>query len=91
MTLTRREYHALTRGFILQELFRRVEPHHRTIGTFLKEEVFDALGLNISIGLPEEDQEKTKVADNVALTHQEVRNIQYTLLVARHGLVVTGF
>ena len=91
MTLTRREYHALTRGFILQELFRRVEPHHRTIGTFLKEEVFDALGLNISIGLPEEDQEKTKVADNVALTHQEVRNILRAAIAAWLGFVVRGF
>ena len=74
MTLSRREYHALTRGFIIQELFRRVEPHHRSIGTFLKAEVFDPLGLNISIGLSEEEQKKTKIAANVSLTDQEVRN-----------------
>ena len=75
MTLTRREYHALTRGFIIQELFRRVEPHHRSIGTFLKAEVFDPLGLHINIGLSEEEQKKAKIADNVCLTGQEVRNI----------------
>ena len=75
MTLTRREYHALTRGFIIQELFRRVEPHHRSVGAFLKAEVFDPLGLHISIGLSEEEQEKAKIADNVRLTDQEVGNI----------------
>ena len=74
MTVSRREYHALTRGFIIQELFRRVEPQHRSIGTFLKAEVFDPLGLHISIGLSEEEQEKAKIADNVSLTEQEVRN-----------------
>ena len=76
----RREYHALTRGFIIQEIFRRVEPQHRTIGTFLKAELFDPLGLNISIGLSEEDQKKRKIADNVGLTHQEVKNIEWPLL-----------
>ena len=95
MTLTRREYHALTRGFIIQELFRRVEPHHRTIGTFLKAEVFDPLCLNISIGLSEEEQKKTKIAANVSLTDQEVRNKYHTLAawpgLAWPGLVVTGF
>ena len=75
MTLARREYHSLTRGFIIQELFRRVEPHHRSVGAFLKAEVFDPLCLNISIGLSEEEQKKTKIADNVSLTHQEVRNV----------------
>ena len=75
VTLTRRQYHGLTRGFIIQELFRRVEPGHRSIGTFLKAEVFDPLALNISIGLSEEEQKKRKLADNVLLNPQEVRNI----------------
>ena len=52
-----------------------MEPQHRTIGTFLKAELFDPLGLNISIGLSEEEQKKRKIGDNVALTHQEVRNV----------------
>ena len=30
----RREYHALTRGWIVNELFRRVDPAGRTIGEF---------------------------------------------------------
>ena len=86
MTVSRREYHALTRGFIIQELFRRVEPQHRSIGTFLKAEVFDPLGLNISIGLSEEEQKKTKIAANVSLTDQEVRNKYKTHCLAWPGL-----
>ena len=42
-------------------------------------EVFDPLGLNISIGLDEENQKKTKIADNVALTPQEVLELLYLL------------
>jgi hypothetical protein len=33
---TNREYHAATRGLILNEIFRRVEPNRRTIGEFLR-------------------------------------------------------
>ena len=31
-----REYHGITRGFVAQEVFRRVEPAGRTIGQFLR-------------------------------------------------------
>ena len=31
-----REYHATTRGYILNEIFRRVEPSARTMGEFLR-------------------------------------------------------
>ena len=31
-----REYHAVTRGYILNEIFRRVEPSGRTMGEFLR-------------------------------------------------------
>ncbi|MCP5043065.1 MAG: beta-lactamase family protein, partial [bacterium] len=35
----RREYHAITRGWIANEIFRRVDPGGRTIGEFLSEEI----------------------------------------------------
>lgn len=35
-------------------------------------EVFDPLGLNINIGLDEETLKKTRIADNVSLTGEEV-------------------
>ena len=53
-------------------MFRRIEPSKRSVGTFLKMEVFDPLGLNINIGLDEETRKKTRIADNVSLTGEQV-------------------
>ena len=52
---TRREYHALTRGWIANEVFRRVDPAGRTIGEYLREEVSEPLGADAYIGLREEE------------------------------------
>ena len=70
--VSRREYHALTRGMILQEVFRRAEPDNKTLGQFLAENVFTKLGVGVHIGLRPEDQERLKIADCVALSRQEV-------------------
>eukprot|EP00505_MAST-04D_sp_SCG-Rhode-Island_P006432 Stramenopile-MAST_4_protein_6432 len=44
--LKRREYHAQTRGWIANEIVRRVDvPRHRTIGQFLREEVSEKLDI----------------------------------------------
>ncbi len=34
---TVREYHSMSRGFILNEIFRRADPKGRTIGEFLRQ------------------------------------------------------
>jgi len=34
-----RSYHAVTRGFIINEIVRRVDPKKRTIGEFVREEI----------------------------------------------------
>lgn len=49
---TRHGYHLSTLGFYMNELFRRVEPRHRSVGRFLEEEIDPALGLDLHIGLP---------------------------------------
>ena len=36
---TKTQYHMFTRGWILNEIFRRVDPAHRTIGECLQEEI----------------------------------------------------
>ena len=38
-TETRRAYHALTRGWVLNEVVRRVDPEHRTIGEIIQAEI----------------------------------------------------
>jgi CubicO group peptidase (beta-lactamase class C family) len=50
---SRREYHAITRGWIVNELFRRVDPGGRTVGEFLREEISDPLEADAIIGVKE--------------------------------------
>jgi len=50
----RQAYHALTLGFYEGELIRRVDPRHRTLGQFFRDEIAVPLGEDIYIGLPEE-------------------------------------
>lgn len=49
-----REYHAVTRGWIVNELFRRVDPQGRTIGEFLDTE-FGDLARDVKVGLPQSE------------------------------------
>ena len=50
-----REYHALTRGWIVNEIFRRVDPERRTIGEFLRDDIAGPLKADAMIGVPEAD------------------------------------
>ncbi len=49
---TRHGYHTLTVGLYMQELIRRVDPAHRTLGRFFRQEIAEPLGLDFHIGLP---------------------------------------
>ena len=49
----KREYHALTRGWIVNEVFRRVDPEGRTIGEYLREEISGPLEADAIIGVKE--------------------------------------
>jgi CubicO group peptidase (beta-lactamase class C family) len=51
---TRQAYHAITIGFYESELLRRVDPEHRTLGRFFREEIASPLGVEFYIGLPDE-------------------------------------
>ncbi len=51
---TRHGYHAMTIGLYMQELIRRVDPAHRTLGRFFREEIGAPLGVDFFIGLPPE-------------------------------------
>ena len=51
---TRHGYHTMTLGLYMQELIRRVDPAHRTLGRFFHEEIAVPLGLEFFIGLPRE-------------------------------------
>ena len=47
-------YHTMTIGLYMQELIRRVDPAHRTLGRFFEEEIATPLHLDFYIGLPRE-------------------------------------
>ena len=49
---TRHGYHTMTIGLYMQELIRRVDPAHRTLGRFFLDEIAKPLGLEFYIGLP---------------------------------------
>lgn len=50
----RQAYHGITLGFYENELLRRADAAHRTIGRFFQEEIAAPLGLEFYIRLPEE-------------------------------------
>lgn len=50
---TRQAYHALTLGFYENELMRRIDPQHRTLGQFFQDEIATPLGLEVYVRLPE--------------------------------------
>ena len=47
-------YHAMTLGLYAQEIIRRADPSHRTLGEFFREEIAERLHLDFYIGLPPE-------------------------------------
>ncbi len=51
-------YHALTYGWLAGELVRRVDPSHRSLGTFVQEEISRPLGVELWVGLPEEHEHR---------------------------------
>ena len=66
---TRHGYHTMTIGLYMQELIRRVDPAHRTLGRFFHEEIAVPLGLEFYIGLPREipDERLAKRQDALQL------------------------
>merc|ERR1712241_182576 len=48
----KREYHAITRGWVANEIFRRVHPEGKTIGESVDEKIVRPLKADIYIGVP---------------------------------------
>ncbi len=54
----KREYHAITRGWILNEVFRRVDPAGRTIGEFYEQDVRRPLEADVIVGVREAELDR---------------------------------
>lgn len=50
---TRQAYHGITLGYYENELLRRIDPQHRSLGQFFQDEIATPLGLDFYIRLPE--------------------------------------
>lgn len=48
-------YHAITMGLYMDQLVRRLDPHHRRMDEFFAEEVARKFGIDFYIGLPKEE------------------------------------
>ncbi len=58
-----REYHALTRGWILNEVFRRAHPGGKTIGEYLRTEIAGPLGdIDVHIGAPHDGRKNQRLS-----------------------------
>jgi CubicO group peptidase (beta-lactamase class C family) len=68
---TRQAYHAVTIGFYENELLRRIEPRHRSLGQFFQDEIASPLGLDVYIRLPA-DIPNSRLAPIAAPTRLEV-------------------
>jgi CubicO group peptidase (beta-lactamase class C family) len=51
---TRQAYHGITLGFYENELLRRLDPRHRSLGRFFQDEIASPLGLDVYINLPDD-------------------------------------
>lgn len=58
-----RTYHAITRGWLLDGVLRRVDPQGRSIAQFVEEEICRPLGVeHYKLAIPEEEQHKFNIA-----------------------------
>uniref|UniRef100_A0A914W1N5 Beta-lactamase-related domain-containing protein n=2 Tax=Plectus sambesii TaxID=2011161 RepID=A0A914W1N5_9BILA len=51
---TKTGYHVMTFGWLVDQLVRRIDPKHRSVGQFFREEIGSPYGLDYYIGMPKE-------------------------------------
>jgi len=88
-----REYHAVTRGWILNEVFRRVDPKGRTIGQFLKEELRDPLGADAVIGVEQHELQRISPLSPLGLRFELIESLRPRALgrrVPHHFFQILG-
>lgn len=80
---SRREYHAITRGWIVNEIFRRIDPAGRTIGEFLREDISERLEVDAVIGASESDLKRTSKVSPLGLFFQLLESLKPKFLKRR--------
>lgn len=86
---SRREYHAITRGWIANEIFRRVDPAGRTIGEYLREEISEPIGADAVIGVQEAELGRVAKVSPLGIGFQLLESLKPRFLGRRiqHGIL----
>lgn len=72
---SQREYHAITRGWIANEVFRRADPAARTMGEFLRDEVAAALDIDVFVGLREDELPRVSEVVMLGVAYQFLQGL----------------
>lgn len=87
---TRHGYHTMTIGLYMQELIRRVDPTHRTLGRFFHEEIARPLGLEFYIGLPHEIPDERVARLKTLSPWRGLLALRYTPLAVTLKIITPG-
>jgi CubicO group peptidase (beta-lactamase class C family) len=77
---SRREYHAITRGWIVNELFRRVDPGGRTVGGYLREEISSPLEADAIIGVKQAELDRISKVWPLGFVFQFLQSLKPKIL-----------
>jgi CubicO group peptidase (beta-lactamase class C family) len=77
---SKREYHAITRGWIVNEVFRRVDPGGRTVGEFLSEEIRRPLEADAIIGVKEGELHRISKVSPLGFGFQFLQSLKPRIL-----------
>ncbi|XP_023325826.1 uncharacterized protein LOC111699384 isoform X2 [Eurytemora carolleeae] len=72
---TVREYHNLTGGWIMNEIFRRVTPDKITIGSWLRREYHEGHGIDVHMGLTESELARTRPLEAIPTPHAMLHSL----------------
>lgn len=82
------EYHAVTRGWVVNEIFRRVDPQQRTIGEFLRQDVNGPLAVEALVGVTEDELARVEPVKHAGFGRELLRSLRPKFLGRK---VVHGF
>ena len=66
----KRNYHALTRGWVANEIFRRVESSGQTLGEYVRQELAEPLNADVYVGLKAEELERRAMLNSPSMAFQ---------------------
>lgn len=87
---TKHGYHTLTIGFCMQELIRRMDPRHRTLGHFFHEEIAAPLSAEFYIGLPRDVPDERLARLKLLSRKRGLKALRYTPIATTLKMIAPG-